>query len=80
MEPFADKWRSFGFRVFEVDGHDIAKLVEVLEAARKVKGQPSAIIANTVKGKGVSFMEHNPDFHGKAPTPPELEKALQEVG
>jgi transketolase len=79
MEPFADKWRSFGFKVFEVDGHDIAGLVDVLEAVRKVKGQPSAIIANTVKGKGVSFMENNPDFHGKAPTPPELEKALQEV-
>jgi transketolase len=80
MEPFADKWRSFGWKVFEVDGHDLAKVIETLEAAKKVKGQPSAIIARTVKGKGVSFMENNPDFHGKAPTAAETEKALQEVG
>jgi len=78
-EPFADKWRGFGWRVFEVDGHNIAKVVEVLENAKKTTG-PSVIIAHTVKGKGVSFMENNPDFHGKAPTPAELEKALQEVG
>ena len=78
-EPFADKWRGFGWRVFEVDGHNIAKVVEVLENAKKARG-PSVIIAHTVKGKGVSFMENNPDFHGKAPTPAELEKALQEVG
>ena len=80
MEPFADKWRSFGWRVVEVDGHDLPQLIGALESARNVKGQPSAIIARTVKGKGVSFMENNPDFHGKAPTPAELERALQEVG
>lgn len=80
MEPFADKWRSFGWRVFEVDGHDLSKLIDTFESASKVKGQPSAIIAHTIKGKGVSFMENNPDFHGKAPTPAELERALQEVG
>ncbi len=79
-EPFADKWRSFGFRVFEVDGHNLAKVVEVLENTRKVTGQPSCIVAHTIKGKGVSFMENNPDFHGKAPTPAELERALKEVG
>ncbi len=78
-EPFADKWRSFGWRVFEVDGHQMTKVVEVLENAGAVPG-PSVVIAHTVKGKGVSFMENNPDFHGKAPTPAELEKALQEVG
>jgi transketolase len=79
-EPFADKWRSFGWRVFEVDGHNMGKVVEVLEDAKKVKGQPAAIIAHTIKGKGVSFMENNPDFHGKAPTPAETERALKEVG
>jgi transketolase len=78
-EPFADKWRSFGWRVFEVDGHNLGKVVEVLEDAKKVKGQPAAIIAHTIKGKGVSFMENNPDFHGKAPTPAETERALKEV-
>ncbi len=79
-EPFADKWRGFGWRVFEVDGHNVAKVAEVLENTKKVAGQPSVVIAHTVKGKGVSFMENNPDFHGKAPTPTELEKALKEVG
>jgi transketolase len=79
-EPFADKWRSFGWRVFEVDGHNVAKVVEVLENAKKVTDQPVAVIAHTVKGKGVSFMENNPDFHGKAPTPAETERALKEVG
>jgi transketolase len=80
MEPFADKWRSFGWKVVEVDGHDLVTLIGALEDARNVKGQPTAIIAHTVKGKGVSFMENNPDFHGKAPTPSEVERALQEVG
>jgi transketolase len=79
-EPFADKWRGFGWRVFEVDGHNVGKVAEVLENAKQVTGQPAVIIAHTVKGKGVSFMENNPDFHGKAPTPAELEKALKEVG
>jgi len=78
-EPFADKWRGFGWQVFEVDGHNIAALVDTLEKAKKVKGQPSAVIARTVKGKGVSFMENNPDFHGKAPTAAEVERALKEV-
>ena len=79
-EPMADKWRAFGWRVFECDGHDLPRVVEVLEHAKKVTEQPSAIIAHTIKGKGVSFMENNPDFHGKAPTPAEVERALQEVG
>jgi len=79
-EPFAEKWQGFGWEVFEVDGHDLIKVVDTLEKAKKVKGRPSVIIAHTVKGKGVSFMENNPDFHGKAPTPAETEKALKEVG
>jgi transketolase len=80
IEPFADKWKGFGWEVFEVDGHNISKVVETLEKAKAVKGKPSVVIAHTIKGKGVSFMENNPDFHGKAPTPAEVEKALQEVG
>jgi transketolase len=80
VEPFSDKWRGFGWEVFEVDGHNIARVVETLEKAKTVKGKPSVVIAHTVKGKGVSFMENNPDFHGKAPTPVEVEKALKEVG
>jgi len=80
IEPFAEKWKGFGWEVFEVDGHNIVKVIEILEKAKTVKGRPSVIIAHTVKGKGVSFMENNPDFHGKAPTPVETEKALKEVG
>jgi len=80
IEPFAEKWKGFGWEVFEVDGHNIVKVIEILEKAKTVKGRPSVIIAHTVKGKGVSFMENNPDFHGKAPTPAETEKALKEVG
>ncbi len=80
LEPFAEKWRSFGWRVFETNGHDIPKLSATLEEARAAKGQPKVVIARTVKGKGVSFMENNPDFHGKAPTAAQLEQALKEVG
>lgn len=79
LEPFADKWRAFGWRVSEVDGHDLEKIIATLEEAKAVKGQPSVIIAHTVKGKGVSFMERNLDFHGRAPTPAELKRALQEL-
>jgi len=80
IEPFADKWRGFGWEVSEVDGHDLSRVIAALEKAKTVTGRPSAIIAHTIKGKGVSFMENNPDFHGKAPTPAEVEKALKEVG
>ena len=79
LEPMADKWRSFGWHVLEVDGHDLARVINALEQAKEVKGQPAVIIAHTVKGKGVSFMENNPDFHGKAPTAEQLEIALKEL-
>ncbi|MFQ5878655.1 MAG: transketolase [Dehalococcoidia bacterium] len=79
LEPLAEKWRAFGWDVQEVDGHDIAALVRALAAAQAVTGQPSVIIAHTTKGKGVSFMEDNPAFHGKAPTAEQLEQALQEL-
>jgi len=80
LTPFADKWCAFGWEVIEVDGHDITQLVDAFERAKLVKGQPVVIIAHTVKGKGVSFMENNPDFHGKAPNAAELEIALKELG
>jgi len=79
LEPFADKWRAFGWHAVEVDGHDLRQLLWAFEEARQVKGRPTVIIAHTVKGKGVSFMENNPDFHGRAPTPEELERALREL-
>jgi transketolase len=79
LEPLPEKWQSFGWRVIEADGHDVADLIEAFERAKKVAGQPTVIIAHTVKGKGVSFMENNPDFHGKAPSAEEMKIALQEL-
>ncbi len=79
LEPLADRWRSFGWHVRETDGHDLAHVLDALDEARSVTDRPTAIIAHTVKGKGVSFMENNPDFHGKAPNKEQLELALQEL-
>jgi len=79
LEPFNKKWEGFGWHVIEVDGHDFTQLLGAFEQAKQVKGQPVVIIAHTVKGKGVSFMENNPAFHGKAPTATEVEIALKEL-
>jgi transketolase len=79
LEPLPEKWQAFGWRVFETDGHDFNQIFDALTKANQVKGQPSVIIAHTVKGKGVSFMENNVDFHGKAPNAAEMEKALKEL-
>ena len=79
LEPFSKKWQAFGWHVIEVDGHDLSLLIDAFEQAKVIKGQPTVIIASTVKGKGVSFMENNVDFHGKAPTAAEVEIALKEL-
>ncbi len=79
LEPFNKKWQAFGWHVIEVNGHDFTQLIDAFQQARLVKGQPTVIIAHTVKGKGVSFMENNVDFHGKAPTAAEVEIALKEL-
>jgi transketolase len=79
LDPFAAKWQAFGWKVIEVDGHSIPQLIAAFKEAQKVKGQPAVIIAHTVKGKGVSFMENNPDFHGTAPNTMEVEMALKEL-
>ncbi len=79
LEPLADKWRSFGWHTLEVNGHDIEALQKAFADAAATKGKPTALVAHTVKGKGVSFMENNPKFHGVAPTKEEMEKALQEL-
>ncbi|MEJ5185790.1 MAG: transketolase [Candidatus Geothermincolales bacterium] len=72
------KWRSFGWEVYEVDGHDVVEICRTLDLTDRASG-PTMIVAHTVKGKGVSFMENAVDFHGKAPTPEEMEKALREI-
>lgn len=79
IAPLADKWRSFGWHAIEIDGHNIGEIIQAFEEAAKVKNKPAAIIARTVKGKGVSFMEHVVDFHGRAPDKEETEKALKEL-
>ncbi len=79
LEPFNKKWQAFAWHVIEVDGHDFTQLINAFEQAKLVKGQPTVIIAHTIKGKGVSFMENNPDFHGKAPNAEQVEIALKEL-
>jgi transketolase len=79
LEPFAGKWRAFGWHVIDLDGHDFGALQRGFAEATSVKGKPSVIIANTVKGKGVSFMENNPKFHGVAPNAEEMAAALKEL-
>lgn len=79
IEPLNEKWRAFGWHVIEVNGHDLKQLIDAFEQAKLVKGQPTVVIAHTVKGKGVSFMENNVDFHGRAPNASEVEIALKEL-
>jgi transketolase len=78
-EPVADKWRSFGWHVVEIDGHSIPALLEAIDETGQVRDQPSMIVCRTKKGKGVSFMENNPDWHGKAPNRDQLAQALAEL-
>jgi len=79
LEPLADKWRSFNWHVLDINGHDINQILQATKKAKEIKQRPTVIIAHTIKGKGVSFMENNVDFHGKAPTPEETERALKEL-
>ncbi len=79
IEPLPEKWRAFGWHAIEVDGHDLGQVLEAYREAAAVKGAPQVIIGRTVKGKGVSFMELNPAWHGIAPKPEELERALKEL-
>lgn len=79
IEPVADKWRAFGWHAIEIDGHDLTQVMDAYDEAAAVKGTPQVVVARTVKGKGVSFMELNPSWHGMAPKPEELERALKEL-
>jgi transketolase len=80
LAPLADKWRAFGWTACEVDGHDIGALLEALENVPDGSGRPLAIIAHTVKGKGVSFMEDDNNWHYRTPTADELQAARKELG
>jgi transketolase len=79
LEPLAKRWASFGWHVFEVDGHNLTQLITALDDFESIKDKPTVIIAHTVKGKGVSFMEGKAAWHGKAPNQEQLQQALKEL-
>lgn len=79
LEPLADKWRAFNWNVLDIDGHDFEAIAQAFDAARKVTDRPTMILARTVKGKGVSFMEGNIGWHGSAPSKEQYEKAIAEL-
>jgi transketolase len=79
LEPVVDKWKSFGWPVIDIDGHDIAQIDKALDQAETITSGPTFIVAHTVKGKGVSFMEDDPEWHGKAPKPAEAVRAIREI-
>ncbi len=76
IEPLAEKWRAFGWETFEIDGHDMGQICGALDAAAGVKGRPAAIIARTVKGKGIAFMEGDPGFHNVVVTQEQFTEAV----
>lgn len=80
VSPVDEKFRSFGFHVISIDGHSFEEITAALAEAKNTKGKPTAIIAKTIKGKGVSFMENNYGWHGKAPNEDEARKAVAELG
>ena len=79
VEPLDKKWEAFGWNVIKIDGHDFEQILSALDKARECKDKPTMVIAKTIKGKGVSFMENVCGFHGVAPTLEELERALAEL-
>jgi transketolase len=79
LQPLAEKYRAFNWHAVEIDGHDYNQILNAFEEAANTKGKPTAIVAHTVKGKGVSFMELNPAWHGKAPSKEEADRAIAEI-
>lgn len=80
IAPLADKWRAFGWKVIEIDGHDMEQVYNTFRPENYAADRPTVVIANTVKGNGVSFMEGDCSWHGKAPSAEQLEAALKELG
>ena len=79
IEPIDEKFKAFGWNIIVIDGHNFEEIINALNEADKVKGKPKIIIANTIKGKGVPYMENKAEWHGKACTPEELKLALKEL-
>jgi len=80
IEPLPAKWKAFGWGVIEIDGHNMREILSALYQARDHGDKPTVLIANTIKGKGVSFMENSLNFHGKAPNEEEYHRAMEELG
>jgi transketolase len=81
LEPIDDKWKAFGWKVWRVkDGNDFSQVIPAIEEARDYDAGPAIVVCETIKGKGISYMENNPDFHGKAPNAEELKQGLKELG
>jgi len=80
ISPLVDKWRAFGWNVLSIDGHDMVQILDALETADRQSGRPTVILARTVKGRGVGFMENRAEWHGKAPSGEQLEEALRALG
>jgi transketolase len=79
LAPYADKWRAFGWQVLQIDGHDLPEILEALATAQATTGKPTVIIARTIKGKGVSFMENQVKWHAGGITGEQLEQALTDL-
>ena len=79
VAPLAPKWSAFGWHTIEINGHRFDEILDAYDEAMKTEDRPSVIIAHTVKGKSISFMENNPDYHGKAPTAEQAEQAIREI-
>jgi transketolase len=79
LDPLVDKWRAFGWNASEIDGHDFGQIFEAVERARNGQGKPTMIVANTIKGKGVSFMENQAEWHSGPPTVEQYTRALEEL-
>ena len=77
--PIDEKFRSFGFEIIKIDGHDIEEITKAFEVAKNIKGKPTCIIAKTVKGKGISYMENQVGWHGKAPNEEQYKEAIAEL-
>ncbi|SHK60501.1 transketolase subunit A [Clostridium cavendishii DSM 21758] len=78
--PIDEKYKAFGFHVITIDGHDIEAIIKAIEEAKNTKGKPTCILCNTIKGKGVSFMENQASWHGTAPSKEQCEAAIKEIG
>ncbi|MCC6589091.1 MAG: transketolase [Bryobacterales bacterium] len=79
LDPLAAKWETFGWRTFEIDGHDLRQIIATVECAKTLRGKPTMIVAHTIKGRGVSFMENQVMWHGTPPDREQYERAIQEL-